>query len=96
MSTINPLGSTSTNQTSGSSEAASSSSSLKDVNENAFLQLLVTQLKNQDPLNPMDNQEFLAQLATFNSLEQLISINQNITKLVDSTQSTGTSDSLGI
>jgi flagellar basal-body rod modification protein FlgD len=41
-----------------------------------FLKLLVAQLSNQDPLNPMDNGEFVAQLAQFSSLEQLISIRQ--------------------
>lgn len=39
-----------------------------------FLRLLVTQLGNQDPLNPMDGQEFAAQLAQFSSVEQLLNI----------------------
>ncbi|MEX0601350.1 MAG: flagellar hook capping FlgD N-terminal domain-containing protein [Rhodothermales bacterium] len=39
-----------------------------------FLQLLVTQLANQDPMNPMDGQEFAAQLAQFTSVEQLVNI----------------------
>ena len=43
-----------------------------------FLQLLVTQLSNQDPLNPMDGQEFAAQLAQFSSLEQLLNINTSL------------------
>jgi len=47
-----------------------------------FLSLLVAQLKNQDPMNPVDNQEFVAQLATFSSLEQLITINEGIEKVV--------------
>ncbi len=41
-----------------------------------FLQLLIEQLKHQDPLSPADNQQFLAQLAQFTSLEQLQSLNQ--------------------
>lgn len=41
-----------------------------------FLKLLVAQLNHQDPLNPMKNTEFVAQLAQFSSLEQLISIRQ--------------------
>ena len=43
-----------------------------------FLNLLVEQLKNQDPLNPMDNQQFAVQLSQFSSLEQLISINDKV------------------
>ena len=41
-----------------------------------FLKLLVTQLQNQDPLNPASNQEFAAQLAQFSSLEQLMEMNK--------------------
>lgn len=43
-----------------------------------FLRMLVTQLNNQDPLNPMDGQQFAAQLAQFSSLEQLSQINDNL------------------
>ncbi len=53
-----------------------------------FLNLLVAQLKNQDPLNPMDNTEFVTQLAAFSSLEQLMSINQAVTKLAEETAGT--------
>lgn len=49
-----------------------------NLGRDEFLQLLVTQLSNQDPLNPMDGQEFAAQLAQFSSLEQLISINESM------------------
>ncbi len=48
------------------------------ITQDAFLQLLIVQLQNQDPLNPLDNQEFIAQLATFNSLDQLIRINEKL------------------
>lgn len=47
-----------------------------DVSKDAFLLLLVTQLKNQDPLEPMKDHEFLAQLAQFNALEQLQNLGQ--------------------
>lgn len=43
-----------------------------------FLRLLVTQLSNQDPLNPMDGQQFAAQLAQFTSVEQLINIKDSL------------------
>jgi len=44
------------------------------MGKDEFLKMLVTQLKNQDPLNPMDGQEFAAQLAQFTSVEQLLNI----------------------
>lgn len=46
-----------------------------------FLRLLVTQLQNQDPLNPMDNSQFVAQTAQFSSLEQLQNMNKALEKL---------------
>lgn len=46
-----------------------------------FLELLVTQLENQDPLDPADSKEFSAQLAQFSSLEQLYNINDNLAGL---------------
>ena len=49
-----------------------------------FLTLLVAQLKNQDPMNPVENQDFVAQLAQFSSLEQLITINESVEKLTGS------------
>jgi flagellar basal-body rod modification protein FlgD len=88
MSTITPMGTYAVDQ--ASSQVTSGKEPLPQVNESDFLKLLVTQLKNQDPLNPADNQEFLAQLASFSSLEQLISINQNIAKMAGSLESSGT------
>lgn len=43
-----------------------------------FLKLFVAQMKNQDPLNPMEGQELAAQLAQFSSVEQLINLNQQL------------------
>lgn len=45
-----------------------------DLSKDAFMQLLVTQLQYQDPLNPMDNQAFMAQMAQFSALEQMMNI----------------------
>jgi flagellar basal-body rod modification protein FlgD len=95
MSAITSVVSNSVNQTS-SSTTSGTSSSITDVDEGEFLKLLVEQLKNQDPMNPMNNQDFIAQLATFSSLEQLQSINKAVTTLADSTQSTGTDPNIGI
>ena len=47
-------------------------------NEEMFLQLLVTQIKNQDPLNPADGTQFVSQLAQFSELEQVIAIRQDL------------------
>ncbi len=49
-----------------------------DLGKEEFLNLLVAQLQNQDPLNPMEGQEFASQLAQFSSVEQLTSIDNNI------------------
>jgi len=46
-----------------------------------FLNLLIAQLQNQDPLNPTDSTEFTAQLAQFSSLEQLSNVNENLMEL---------------
>lgn len=49
---------------------------------NAFLQLLVAQLKNQDPLNPSDPTEQLSQLASFSNVEQSIKVNDKLSSLL--------------
>lgn len=46
-----------------------------------FLTLLTAQLRNQDPLSPLDGTEFVAQLATFSSVEQLIAVNERVDSL---------------
>lgn len=48
------------------------------VSQDEFLRLFLTQLSFQDPLEPVDNREFLAQLAQFASVEQLRTLNQNL------------------
>jgi flagellar basal-body rod modification protein FlgD len=48
------------------------------ANKNVFLNLLVTQIKNQDPLNPTDGSQFVAQLAQFSQLEQTMAMRQSL------------------
>jgi len=55
----------------------------KVLDKDDFLNLLITQLQNQDPLNPTDSAEFTAQLAQFSSLEQLGNVNDNLKELKD-------------
>lgn len=49
-----------------------------------FLKILMVQLQNQDPTNPMQDKDFIAQMATFSSLEQMTNMNSTIQKFVDS------------
>lgn len=67
--------------TSSTSETDSSRLSGDTLDKDAFLQLLVLQMKNQDPLEPMDNGEMLAQLAQFSSLEGQNNLNESFQEL---------------
>jgi flagellar basal-body rod modification protein FlgD len=80
---------------SSSSSLAAVSASTTQVSEQQFLQLLVAQLQNQDPLNPMDGTQFVSQLAQFSELEQMIGVNQGVQQLVVDAQGTGSSGSAG-
>ena len=51
------------------------------LGRDAFLSLLVTQLQHQDPTQPMDNSQFIAQLAQFSSLEQLQQVNTTLSSI---------------
>jgi flagellar basal-body rod modification protein FlgD len=84
---------------SGSNSGTSSSadtSSQAPVDKNMFMQLLVAQLRNQDPLNPTDGTQFVAQLAQFQQLEQSINSGQDITAMrQDLDQLTATAQGTG-
>jgi flagellar basal-body rod modification protein FlgD len=68
----------------------------KDLGQDAFLKLLVAQLQNQDPLNPQENYEFVAQLAQFSSLEQSIGINERLDALTLQNQGLQNSQVVGL
>ena len=53
------------------------------ITRDDFMKLLIAQLQNQDPLSPMDNQQFAVQLAQFNSLEQLVGLNEKLESLAN-------------
>ncbi len=64
--------------------SAAQTASAKALDYSAFLQLLITQLKNQDPSEPMDSTAFVAQLATFSQVEQTITSNKKLDSLLTS------------
>ena len=65
---------------------AQGGSKKSELGQQEFLQLLVAQMRNQDPINPMDGAQFASQLAQFNSVEQLISVNGGLSDLKRSQQ----------
>jgi flagellar basal-body rod modification protein FlgD len=54
---------------------------VKELGKDQFLQILVTQLRNQDPMQPMQDKEFIAQMAQFSSLEQMVNMAKEMTSL---------------
>jgi flagellar basal-body rod modification protein FlgD len=62
--------------------ATTAASPTAPVTENMFLQLLVTQLQNQDPSNPADSTQFVSQLAQFQTMEQSMTQGENISSIL--------------
>ncbi len=100
ISTTNTAASATTTGAESSAAAATSTNTATSTNgkvmgKDDFLQLLVTQLRYQDPLSPEDPKEFVAQLAQFSSLEQQINMNENFSEMSDSLKSLKASQGLG-
>jgi flagellar basal-body rod modification protein FlgD len=51
------------------------------VNSEVFLQLLIAQIKNQDPLNPTDSVQYVSQLAQFSELEQVLGMRDDLSRI---------------
>lgn len=75
---------------------AASSASAQQLagNFDTFLTLLTTQLQNQDPLSPMDSNQFTQQLVEFSGVEQQINANKNLETLVSLTQNRSSADAV--
>lgn len=84
-----------TTQSTATSQATSSSASQQlSGNFDEFLQLLTTQLQNQDPLSPLDTNSFTQELVEFSSVEQQITMNTNMQTLISLQQATATTSAL--
>jgi flagellar basal-body rod modification protein FlgD len=80
---------TTTNGTSNST-STSSSASASGINPNDFMTLLVAEIQNQDPTQPMDPTTFMSQLVKLNQLEQVTDINQVVQQYATSSTTSGT------
>jgi flagellar basal-body rod modification protein FlgD len=85
---------------SGVGSSASSSASVIDRttiadNFDTFLQLLTTQLKNQNPLDPLDTNQFTQQLVEFSGVEQQLKTNDFLSSLVTANANTTNSNAVG-
>jgi flagellar basal-body rod modification protein FlgD len=78
VSAINPLGAAGTQTT-----QASSAANLGGLTQNNFLQLLVAQMQNQDPLNPMSSDQFLQEMASFTEVVDLGQLQQQTQNLIN-------------
>lgn len=67
----------------------------QNLDSSDFLKLLITQLTNQDPLKPMEDKEFMAQMAQFSSLEEMTQLNSTMSNFVQSQQAQSASAYLG-
>jgi flagellar basal-body rod modification protein FlgD len=76
-------GTSNANQTDASASATAKTS---ELTKNMFMQLLVAQLKNQDPLNPADGTQFVSQLAQMQQLEASVNLGQDVTAIRDNVQ----------
>ena len=74
-----------TAKSAGNANATTTSQSSSMVDYNGFLQLLIAQMRNQDPTNPTDSAEYMGQLAQLSSVEQAVQTNAKLDTLLSTT-----------
>ncbi|MBN1536737.1 MAG: hypothetical protein JW908_08405 [Anaerolineales bacterium] len=80
---ISGIASSGTTNAASMTASAVQSATTSAFDTDTFMQLLLAELRNQDPLEPMNNSEMVAQLAQLNSLQELTSISANIETMKD-------------
>jgi flagellar basal-body rod modification protein FlgD len=88
MTTVPPVSTTNT-------KPPATTMAAQTVDYEAFLQLLVTQMKNQDPTAPMDSTDYVAQLATFSQVEQSVQINTKLDSILQASTFAQAGDLIG-
>jgi len=95
MTTATPATTATTNSTTSTAQAAGTAGAQQIAgNFNEFLQLLTTQLQNQDPLDPLDTNQFTQQLVEFAGVQQQIDMNSNMQTLISLQQTTAATEAL--
>jgi flagellar basal-body rod modification protein FlgD len=96
--TVNSVGASYGASSTGSALTNTGTSALASLSSNFsdFLQLLMTQLQNQDPSSPMDSNQFTSELVQFTQVEQQINTNQDLTQMIDLTQASQVEQSAGM
>ncbi|WP_459788070.1 flagellar hook assembly protein FlgD [Alteriqipengyuania sp. 357] len=83
MSSVNPYGGAASATASAASQEAVRGRTMDQLGQADFLRLLTVQVQQQDPFEPVDNKEMLAQMAQFSSLAGTTETNETLSKIVD-------------
>lgn len=92
---VDSVGSSTSTNTATTTPASKTDANKASLDYDAFLQLLIAQMKNQDPTDPMDASEQISQLATFSQVEQSIKTNTHLESLLSASSLSNASSYIG-
>lgn len=95
MAAVDAVNSSAGSSSSSSSQSAAAASASASLNYNDFLQLLIAQMQNQDPTDPMDASQQISQLASFSQVEQQIQTNSHLETVLQNQWISQASDYIG-